>query len=245
MDFRVRQKSSDSRGWLRFQGPVLGRPESQIWAGVQWDIDSGKGKHDGEVNGHRYFTCPSGTGSLVKLSKIEFPITLEQALQEKYGETFDGLKYAGLQGSNVGILNVSKEISMLEGVDLSNSLICSWKDILSFLFSMPFLVEIDLSRNILDSSSVSSSEALLNDNGCVTLPLKKLFLNKTTCSTEFLKLALKFGILPELELLHLRGNKLNSESKLPVSFPNLQELDLSYNEIDDMASILPLSKLKT
>mmetsp|Transcript_8034 Transcript_8034/g.20265 ORF Transcript_8034/g.20265 Transcript_8034/m.20265 type:complete len:124 (+) Transcript_8034:120-491(+) len=43
--------------------------EDEWWVGVE--LDTAVGKHDGSVNGVRYFTCPDNCGLFVKLKNCE------------------------------------------------------------------------------------------------------------------------------------------------------------------------------
>lgn len=73
------------RGTVRFVGSLQGRGET-VWAGVEWD-DAGRGRHDGSVDGHEYFSCTRpGAGSFVKLVKLGSGgrRTLMQAVTQRY-----------------------------------------------------------------------------------------------------------------------------------------------------------------
>ena len=56
--------------------------------GVEWDDDT-RGKHDGSCvddkgDFHRYFKCKMGAGSFVKSNKIKAPLSLVDALHQRY-----------------------------------------------------------------------------------------------------------------------------------------------------------------
>lgn len=51
--------------------------------GVEYDED-GVGKHDGTYQGTRMFTCSNGRGSFVKVEKLEFGMSVQRALANKY-----------------------------------------------------------------------------------------------------------------------------------------------------------------
>jgi len=54
-----------------------------LWVGIEWD-EANRGKHNGTVNGYKYFTCDASKGSMIKYEKIEFGYRLETALFRRY-----------------------------------------------------------------------------------------------------------------------------------------------------------------
>lgn len=81
-------------GTIKYIGEVQGSTGN--WVGLRWD-DPRRGKHDGEHNGiyfiinqvliqigKRYFTCEAGRGSFARAEKLNFGVSLSQALQMKY-----------------------------------------------------------------------------------------------------------------------------------------------------------------
>ena len=74
---------------VRYVGPLAGKDAEAVYVGVEWD-DGGRGKHDGLVEGQRYFQCrPDGSGSFFKLKALrarstDKGLTLDEALVEKY-----------------------------------------------------------------------------------------------------------------------------------------------------------------
>ncbi|XP_057433128.1 tubulin-folding cofactor E [Lotus japonicus] len=85
-EFRVGQRvhaSGDSRriGTVKYVGPVEGY--SDIWVGVEWD--NGEGKHDGSINGVRYFHAKSEkSASFVRAQNLNQGISLLEALETRY-----------------------------------------------------------------------------------------------------------------------------------------------------------------
>lgn len=75
--------SGESRrvGTVKYVGPVQGYDGA--WVGMDWD--SGEGKHDGSVNGVRYFRANSErSGSFVRSSSLSPGISLLEALYNRY-----------------------------------------------------------------------------------------------------------------------------------------------------------------
>jgi len=75
------------RGTVRYYGPIMHEPDKSKatgnWLGVEWDNPE-RGKHNGTVNGYKYFECSKTGGSLIKVEKANFGIPLPQAAKGKY-----------------------------------------------------------------------------------------------------------------------------------------------------------------
>ncbi|CAJ1962882.1 unnamed protein product [Sphenostylis stenocarpa] len=68
-------------GTVKYVGPVEGY--SDTWVGVDWD--NGEGKHDGSINGVRYFCTKSErSGSFVRAHNLNQGISLLEALDRRY-----------------------------------------------------------------------------------------------------------------------------------------------------------------
>lgn len=83
---RVHSVSDPHRiGTVRYVGPVQGH--SGTWVGVDWD--NGDGKHDGSVNGVRYFQAKSErSASFLRAQNLSPGISLLEALKLRYrGDT--------------------------------------------------------------------------------------------------------------------------------------------------------------
>eukprot|EP00826_Nyctotherus_ovalis_P006925 TRINITY_DN11691_c0_g1_i1.p1 TRINITY_DN11691_c0_g1~~TRINITY_DN11691_c0_g1_i1.p1 ORF type:complete len:563 (-),score=141.12 TRINITY_DN11691_c0_g1_i1:75-1763(-) len=83
-----RVEFKEQRGTVRYCGPLqheTDRPKTEdVWLGIEWDNPS-KGKHNGTVNGFKYFDCASETGgSLIRLKAANLGIPLVVAVREKY-----------------------------------------------------------------------------------------------------------------------------------------------------------------
>lgn len=80
----ARVKVQGSYGTVRYVGKVEGY--EGMWVGVEWD-DPSRGKHDGVVNGVRYFqTLSPYSGSMVRIEKINQFESLEEAIYDRYYE---------------------------------------------------------------------------------------------------------------------------------------------------------------
>ncbi|XP_073257799.1 tubulin-specific chaperone E-like [Porites lutea] len=77
------------RGEIKYVGLVP--PTSGEWYGVEWD-DHSRGKHDGTHEGVKYFESrhPMG-GSFVRPKKVDFGISIFEALKQRYGQGGDSI----------------------------------------------------------------------------------------------------------------------------------------------------------
>ncbi|KRT85029.1 hypothetical protein AMK59_1955, partial [Oryctes borbonicus] len=84
-----RIECSGHLGTIKYVGPVDGY--SSTWLGIDWD-DSERGKHDGNVNGKRYFTASHPkSGSFVRPEKVQLGQTTISAITSRYGRHDDEL----------------------------------------------------------------------------------------------------------------------------------------------------------
>jgi hypothetical protein len=70
-------------GVIRYCGKLKHKEDNDIWLGIEWE-DSSRGKHNGTIEGVEYFKCENNAGSLIKMSKVNFGISFQEALQFKY-----------------------------------------------------------------------------------------------------------------------------------------------------------------
>ncbi|KAF4547850.1 CAP-Gly domain-containing protein 2 [Elsinoe fawcettii] len=70
---------------VRYVGTVRGKPGKFL--GVEWDL-AGRGKHDGSLEGNRYFTCRSRSDKCASFLKYDItanlPQTVHTAIERKY-----------------------------------------------------------------------------------------------------------------------------------------------------------------
>ncbi|KAI0690587.1 hypothetical protein BC835DRAFT_173148 [Cytidiella melzeri] len=85
----TRLAHAGSLGTVRFVGPVEGTQGT--WIGVEWD-DPKRGKHDGEKNGTRYFSCTvKNAGSFIRpTAAVSYGTSFLQALTAKYTDNPHG-----------------------------------------------------------------------------------------------------------------------------------------------------------
>lgn len=81
-----RVELNDSIGRILYLGPLVHKKDDKdLWVGIEWDIKS-RGKHNGIVEGHVYFKTNKGknSGSLIRLSKVNFGQFFSEAVDFKY-----------------------------------------------------------------------------------------------------------------------------------------------------------------
>ncbi|CAA7396528.1 unnamed protein product [Spirodela intermedia] len=257
-------------GTVRYVGPVDGYDGS--WIGVDWD--DGGGKHDGVVNGVRYFSAKGQmTGSLVRPRNLSAGITLMGALRLRYrGESTkeeeDEMYVLSTRSKRVSIQlvgeNVVREkLSRLEEL-LSASLsflgVSSVGHSHEIYSSVPNLKELDLTGNLLSSWQDVGSicEALpaleilnltnnfLERDTITFIPSKGLrVLVLNNCGITWEQVETLKLSLSEVEELHLMRNELKISTRSYVQgFDSLKILNLEDNCIDTWDEVLKLSHLK-
>ncbi|XP_057974807.1 tubulin-folding cofactor E isoform X2 [Malania oleifera] len=203
------------RGTVQYVGPVEGH--SGTWVGVDWD--NGEAKHDGSVNGVRYFQAKSEkSGSFVRPQNLTAGISLLDALVLRYR------------------VESTKEEEDLKELDLTGNLLSEWKDIGTICEELPELSVLNLSNNAM-ARDITGLPPLKNIH---ILVLNNMGIN--WMRVEILKLS-----LPLIEELHLMGNKISTITPTSCGiiqgFDFLRLLNLEDNCIAEWDEILKLSQL--
>ncbi|XP_027362896.1 tubulin-folding cofactor E isoform X3 [Abrus precatorius] len=210
--------SGDSKriGTVKYVGPVEGYLDS--WVGVDWD--NGEGKHDGSINGVRYFHAKSErSGSFVRPQNLNQGISLLEALESRYKS------------------ESTKDEEDIKELDLTGNLLSEWKDVGTICEQLPALRTLNLSNNLM--SPYKSELPLLKS-------IHVLVLNNTGVDWDQVEL-LKQS-LTAIEELHVMGNNISrilpGSSSMVQGFDFLQLLNLEDNCIADWNEIMKLSQLK-
>lgn len=111
----------DSKATVRYVGPLRHLSETEaslkqeeIWVGVEWD-EKNRGKHNGTVNGHQYFSVPEGQGSLLKKSeKIQEGRSLFEAIILKYFKEEEARKILELKSEELMIMAIEERSKVLD-----------------------------------------------------------------------------------------------------------------------------------
>ncbi|KAJ4809988.1 Tubulin-specific chaperone E [Rhynchospora pubera] len=237
--FRIGQRvhaAGDPRrtGTIRYIGPISGHDGE--WIGVDWDADSG-GKHDGTVNGTRYFSArTSSSGSFVRAKALSAGISFLDAVYRRYrGESTKeeedemyvfSTSQRRVSVELVGKNKVEEKLKKFEeilGISVSFMGVSSVEPLGQISTLLPKLKELDLSGNLLSNwqDIASLCEALLS--------LQMLDLTSNLMEHE----VTEYPSLKNIHLLVLNncGITWDVVEKLKVSVPLVAELHLMANEL--------------
>ncbi|KAI4296992.1 hypothetical protein L6164_036905 [Bauhinia variegata] len=262
LEFRLGQRvhsSGDSRriGTVKYVGPLEGYSGS--WIGVDWD--NGEGKHDGSINGVRYFNAKSEkSGSFVRAQNLNQGISLVEALEIRYRSesTKD-------EEDEMYVLSTSnKRVSVqLVGKDKIQDQLSRFEDLTSASLSylgvsspgspghisttVPNIKELDLTGNLLSEwkdvgticEQLPALRALNLSNNLMSqyssgFPLLKSIhvLVLSNTGVDWEQVELLEKALPAIEELHLMGN--NISRILPMSSSMVEGFDsLKLLNLDD------------
>ncbi|XP_038876773.1 tubulin-folding cofactor E [Benincasa hispida] len=220
-------------GTVAFVGTLEGY--SGTWVGVDWDDNNGK--HDGSINGVRYFQAKlERSGSFVRVQNLSFGINLLQALELRYRgdstkEEEDEMYVLSASDKRVSVQFVGKDLikdklsrfEELTSVSLSYMGVSSLGNPCQIGSVLPNLKQLDLTGNLLsDWKDIS----IICDQ---LQALVALILSNNSLSHD---------ISGPLQLKHIRILVLNSTGItwteveiLKHSLPTIEELHLMRNNI--------------
>ncbi|GMT26279.1 hypothetical protein PFISCL1PPCAC_17576, partial [Pristionchus fissidentatus] len=256
-----RVQVGQDKATVRYLGNVEGVRGD--WVGVEWD-DFSRGKHDGTVNGKRYFTTShiSG-GSLVRPILVSIGVDLETAVSQRYGsdENTDdftvGTKRVEMVGLGKGRQKVLSALRVIvldhmavngaskDGpplypgcteLNLYGNLLTKWSEVVDCLRHAPRCEELVLGANLLEEISSEALHSLAHHES-----LKRLTLNR--CGLDESTIARALALFPNIEELYAASNGVRSfgvSSPLPSS---LTLIDLEDNDLQSFDDIRPLSRL--
>lgn len=241
---------------IRYIGSVKGKGE---WLGVEWD-NSSRGKHDGQVDGERYFHCVSKQPTAASFIRPNRPPDVRrsflEALRYKYASNHTDIVFqnghpsdkaiqiSGKEVEEVGFDKIRKQqaglaelkIVLLDGLCVDQQIASeTFQNALPEIRQVcPRVVELDLSRNLLAQWEPVAAicEQLLN--------LKSLRLDgnriKSVESDQIVRPFFK-EIFKNITILSLEENLLTWEQavKAFTMFPALESLILSKNLFETLA----------
>ncbi|KAL6983197.1 hypothetical protein U1Q18_016589 [Sarracenia purpurea var. burkii] len=222
-------------GTVKSDGPVEGY--SGKWVGVDWD--NGDGKHDGSVNGVRYFHAKSDkSASFVRPQNLSIGITLLQALEIRYKTTStkeeeDEMYILSASNRRVSVQFLGKDkiqdklsrFEELAAASLSYLGVSSSGPPCQIRATVPNLKELDLTGNlfsewrevgaICDELPALTALNLTNNllaHDIVGLPTLKNIrvLVLNHTSIKWIQVEILKHSLPAIEELHLMGNQLDA-----------------------------------
>ncbi|RZB90234.1 Tubulin-folding cofactor E isoform B [Glycine soja] len=228
--------SGDSQriGTVKYVGPVEGY--SDTWVGVDWD--NGEGKHDGSINGVRYFHAKSErSGSFVRAHNLNQGISLLESLESRYKSESTKDEDDDMFVLSTSNQRVSVQLLDIKELDLTGNLLSEWKDVGTICEQLPALRTINLSNNLM---SPYKSKLLLLKN------IQVVVLNNTGVDWEQVELLRQS--LTTIEELHVMGNSISrilpGSSSMVQGFDYLRLLNLEDNCIDEWKEIMKLSQLR-
>ena len=257
-------------GTIKYFGVVP--PSTGLWYGVEWDVD-GRGKHSGEHEGVKYFTCSrSGNGSFVRAKKLDFGVNVVTALVSKFSELhskeefseFDcvyhvsknecgdleeklrRLERVSLRGTNVSCgPDDGKSLSLVAPniveLDLSNTLLCEWQEVVRIVTELPVLTQLDISGLHLKPSSLNLD--IVEKEKSPKLALKTLVVNYMQLDwQDILTLTTTFEGLQEVHASFNNISSLRCELDLS-SLSHLCKLNLEGNNLSNWDELFLLSEL--
>ncbi|SPQ17917.1 ca98271d-0c83-47cc-9465-03b08d6fff4f [Thermothielavioides terrestris] len=237
---------------VRYVGEVAGTTGS--WLGVEWD-DPSRGKHDGQHNGVRYFSCRSKSATAASFVRptrpTDVPQTFLAALQLKYATDPTAgqnpprqIVFSGKVAEEVGFEKVrhkQAQLDELQFVILDGAQIA---------YASPPPGGLSTARRVGSSPSANGNrfQHVLEDerlasagdafNGVTEFALEDTLLDWN----EICHIAAKF---PSLATLHAGSNQLPSLTPVaPAPFTStLVSLHLEYNDFSSLADLAPLSAI--
>lgn len=131
--------------------------DSELWLGIEWD-DPNRGKHNGTVENFKYFSTKENknSASLIKISKVNFGLNINDALKFKYNfETQKDELYTFMSNivENELYIQTSKKRIDIEfvGKDKAIENYSNYKNLVSIDLSFSYLSNISLIQEDLGS----------------------------------------------------------------------------------------------
>ncbi|KAJ7377274.1 hypothetical protein OS493_030085 [Desmophyllum pertusum] len=216
------------RGEIKYVGVVP--PTSGEWYGIEWD-EPDRGKHDGTNEGIKYFECRHPkSGSFVRPKKVDFGISVIEALKQQYGLGGDGINKEDMYVVSAG--NKKKPVEMVGADSIQekqsenvlrlppvpeqllssfntisvlylNRMQIHWEEVEVVVSMMPSLKQLHVCHNCLNSLR-GKDDQLCQLQGLQNIELLNLEGNQLSDWTTILRL----GHLPRLNSLILNDNGL-------------------------------------
>ncbi|KAG8734223.1 hypothetical protein FRC11_008124 [Ceratobasidium sp. 423] len=243
-----RIRIGEDYGTVLFIGDVTGT--TGTWLGIEWDDVTKRGKHSGERNGVKYFTCRApNSGSFVRSNTpgLTRGVGLDAALVSKYIDTFqsDGVETVVLGSSNGAILvegpRLDKvrakfsQIERLRTISLNKYDVSNAGDLRVVSRLCQSVQNLDLSLTLL-----GNWHTIADIIRCIpNLSVLELNYNRIRFTSP-----LDTANFPKLTHLRLNSTMINwaEACEVLVYFPNLQDLQLGCNQLKHLG---PSSSIDT
>ncbi|AET39515.1 Pac2p Ecym_4475 [Eremothecium cymbalariae DBVPG len=193
---------------IRFIGTISDWGEDITAYGLEWD-NIERGRHDGEVNGTRYFSTLTGNSATIMkesklLQSLDADRTLLHALNTKYGDNLRSIETMYIGSKKLESYGFDKLAQIYN--DYSN------------------LKLLSLSRLCVRSAGSSEELAELSER-CTSVESLDLSFNLLTDFNEVVTIVSK---LPTIRQLDVSGNVFQMNYSEQVVCPNLKSLTLVY-----------------
>ncbi|KAI9169110.1 hypothetical protein LWI28_007116 [Acer negundo] len=244
-------------GTVKYVGEVQGY--SGVWVGVDWD--DGNGKHDGSVNGVRYFRARAEkSGSFVRVPNLSPGVSLLEALQLRYKsestkEEEDEMYVLSASNKRVSVELLGKDkiqdklskFEELTGASLSYLGVSSPRVQCNGDTALANLKHLDLTGNLLSDwkdvgtickqlpalGALNLSNNLMNKDVSEVPQLKNIrILVLNSTGVNWVEVEILKHSLPAIEELHLMGNNISAIK--PMSSPIVEGFEsLQLLNLDD------------
>ena len=256
VDQRVQIDSSrGAKATIRYIGPLHSQPADITYVGLQWDED-GRGKNDGSLAGHRYFTAPPLSSSFVRHERLIPAVSLLEALRSKYSDhenqddtlylsalnsdsrgrqrAFDvEIKFVGLQKVSTEIANALPSLRYLSVADMN---VDSTGSVAQLKERVRSVTDLDLTNNLMaDWQQVGDLLQALPRLLCIKLSHNHMQPFPPPSTAAFSPLAASFNRLHTLVLNAVPSGW--STVRLLASqhqLPHLTELHLAHNNLQSL-----------
>ena len=253
VDQRVQIDSSrGAKATIRYIGPLHSQSADITYVGLQWDED-GRGKNDGSLAGHRYFTAPPLSASFVRHERLIPAATLLEALRTKYEDhesKEDTLYLSALNSDSggrqrafdvevkfVGLQMVSRQIAKalpsLAHLSVADMQVSGTGPLIQLKERVRSVTDLDLTNNLMtDWQQVSDMLQTLPRLACIKLSHNHMQPFPSPSTVVFTPLAASFNRLQALVLNGVPSGW--STVRLLAShqqLPHLTELHLAQNSL--------------
>ncbi|CAD5227331.1 unnamed protein product [Bursaphelenchus xylophilus] len=240
------------RGFIRYIGSLHIAPDSnEVWLGIEWD-NPGEGKHDGVLQGKRYFSTKyPDSGSFVRLKDVNLGQGFLKTVEDHYSGKDDQLegveivlkeaeldfnwiyqqRLIVLENKFIRFLerDVSQNFPKCIELSMARNMLSDWNQVFRIIDLFPSLVTLDISLNKLKP---------LEPIDCVYPTVESL--NVVSCGLDVKTVSELHRHFPNLKKLFLVGNELEEVPDL-TNLVKLEVLDLSKNPLVDFKKV---SKVK-
>ena len=257
VDQRIQIDSSrGAKATIRYIGPLHSQAADITYVGVQWDED-GRGKNDGSLAGHRYFTAPPLSASFVRHERLIPAVTLLRALRSKYSddESQDDTLYLSALNSDsigrqrafdvevkfVGLHKVAAQIATalpsLRHLSVADMQVSTTGPLTELKERIPSVTDLDLTNNLLTEwQQVSDAMQTLPRLVCIKLSHNHMQPFPSPSTAAFPPLAASLNRLHTLVLNAVpygwtTVRLLASQQQLP----HLTELHLAHNSLQSLS----------